>query len=106
MSSLCCGNIEPLGITGTPVIDKGSQAVYLDAFVCEPAGPQHLIFGLSLRDGSTLPGWPMNVSTAVKRKGLRFNSLDQDQRGALTIAGGRVYAPYGGHFGDCGFYHG
>ena len=105
-SSLSCGNIDPLGITGTPVIDAGLQAVYLDAFVRQSDGPQHLIFGLSLRDGSTLPGWPVNVSTAAERMGLHFNSRDQDQRGALTIAGGRMYVPYGGHFGDCGVYHG
>jgi hypothetical protein len=61
-SSLSCGNIDPLGITGTPVIDADLQAVYLDAFVCQSDGPQHLIFGLSLRDGSILPGWPMNAS--------------------------------------------
>jgi len=69
---LSCGNIEPLGITGTPVIDAGLQAVYLDAFVRQSNGPQHLIFVLSLRDGSTLPGWPVNVSTAAERLGLHF----------------------------------
>jgi hypothetical protein len=65
-----------------------------------------MIFGLSLRDGSILPGFPVNVSEALKTKGLRFNARDQGERGALTIAGGRVYVPYGGHFGDCGDYRG
>jgi hypothetical protein len=32
-SSLPCGNIDPLGITGTPVIDPAMQAVYFDAAV-------------------------------------------------------------------------
>src|SRR5260370_28925238 len=31
LSALPCGNIDPLGITGTPVIDEASGAVYLDA---------------------------------------------------------------------------
>src|SRR6516164_840872 len=31
--SLPCGNIKPLGITGTPVIDAKSQAIYFDAAV-------------------------------------------------------------------------
>ena len=106
LSSLSCGNIDPLGITGTPVIDAGLQAVYLDAFSSGSDGPEHLIFGLSLRDGSALPGWPVKVPAAVARRGMHFNSRDQDQRGALTVAGGRVYVPYGGHFGDCGVYHG
>jgi hypothetical protein len=31
---------------------------------------------------------------------------DQNQRGALSILAGRVYVPYGGHYGDCGDYRG
>ena len=106
VSSLSCGNIDPLGITGTPAIDRDTQAVYLDAFVGGPNGPRHVVFGLSLRDGSILSGWPVTVSDMLAKQGLRFNDRDQNQRGALTIAGGRVYVPFGGHFGDCGDYHG
>ncbi len=105
-SSLSCGNINPLGITGTPAIDPRRRAVYLDAFVDGAGGPRHLVFGLSLEDGSVLPGWPVDVAEALGKLGLRFNSPDQNQRGALTIAGDRLYLPYGGHFGDCGEYHG
>src|SRR5205085_2816707 len=50
LSQLECGNIDPLGITGTPVADKPSRTVYLDAMT---AGPRHLVFALSLDDGST-----------------------------------------------------
>jgi hypothetical protein len=103
---LSCGNIDPLGITGTPVINERSQTLYIGAMVSERGGPQHMVFGLSLRDGSVLPGYPLNISEVLRAKGLRFNARDQNQRGALIIAGGRVYIPYGGHFGDCGDYHG
>jgi hypothetical protein len=106
LDSLACGNIDPLGITGTPVIDEGSQAIYLDAFTAGPSGPRHLVFALSLRDGSTLAGWPVDVGAALKAIGQAFNPRDQNQRGALTILGGSVYVPFGGHFGDCGDYHG
>ena len=106
LSSLDCGNIDPLGITGTPVIDAESQAIYLDAMVAEPSGPQHRIFSLSLKDGAVLPGWPVDVAAALAARGRRFNAADQNQRGAIAILGGRVYVPYGGHFGDCGDYHG
>jgi hypothetical protein len=48
-SSLPCGNIDPLGMTGTPAIDSTSQAIYLDAAVERPNGPRHEVFGLSLK---------------------------------------------------------
>src|SRR5437762_12486044 len=32
-SGLPCGNISPLGITGTPVVDLGSRSLFLDAMV-------------------------------------------------------------------------
>ena len=35
-----------------------------------------------------------------------FDPMVHQQRGALVIANGRVYAPYGGLEGDCGNYHG
>lgn len=35
-----------------------------------------------------------------------MNPLAQQQRGALALANGFVYIPFGGLFGDCGQYHG
>jgi len=107
-SSLPCGNIDPLGITGTPVIDERSQTIYVDAMVSGKSGgtPKHLIFALSLKDGSVLSGWPIDVEAALKANGQTFNSSVQNQRGALTIVGETVYVPYGGHFGDCEDYRG
>jgi hypothetical protein len=101
-----CGNIDPLGITGTPVIDEATQAIYLDAAVRDTSGPHHRIFALSLKDGALLPGWPIDVAEALATRGQRFNTRFQNQRGALAIVDGRVYVPYGGHFGDCGDYRG
>jgi hypothetical protein len=106
LSSLECGNIDPLGITGTPVIDDATGAVYLDAVVAGTGEPRHLVFGLSLKDGSPLPGWPVDVAAALGAHHLKFNAAAQNERGALTIVNGMVYVPYGGHFGDCGDYHG
>jgi len=59
-SALPCGNINPLGITGTPVIDEGTQAIYVDAAIQDRSGPRHQVFALSLKDGSTLEGWPID----------------------------------------------
>ncbi|HVA12911.1 MAG TPA: PQQ-binding-like beta-propeller repeat protein [Stellaceae bacterium] len=107
-AALPCGNINPLGITGTPVIDPRTQAVYLDAMRLDPqsGAPTHALFGLSLRDGSVLPGWPVVVAAALRAQGVGFAARNQNQRGALTILGDTVYIPYGGHFGDCASYHG
>jgi outer membrane protein assembly factor BamB len=105
-SSLQCGNIDPLGITGTPVIDPSGNALYLDAAVGGSMGPRHLIFALSLSDGTPLPGWPVDVAEALKAQGQTFISRDQNQRGALTILDDKVYVPFGGHYGDCGDYRG
>src|SRR6516162_2798256 len=106
LSTLECGNIDPLGITGTPVIDEATQAIYVAAMVEDAAGLRHRVFALSLRDGLPLPGWPVDVADALAARGQRFNARDQNQRGALAILDGRVYVPYGGHYGDCGDYHG
>jgi hypothetical protein len=106
--ALPCGNISPLGITGTPVIDDIKGAIYLDAMVNaeDGSGPQHLMFGLLVDDGSVLPGFPVNVAQALKARGLTFIPRLQNQRGALAIAGRTLFVPYGGHLGDCGPYHG
>jgi hypothetical protein len=95
------GNITPLGITGTPVIDAASRTLFLNAMVSN----KHQIFALSLEDGATKAGWPVDPGS-VTGGSVTFNHPAHNQRGALTILNGMVYVPYGGHFGDCGDYHG
>ena len=98
-----CGNIWPLGVTGTPVIDRARATLYLDAAVMRDNEPRHEIFALSLVDGSIEPGWPVDAATAL---GGKFDPTTQNQRGALALFAGRVFVPFGGLAGDCGFYHG
>jgi hypothetical protein len=99
-SGLPCGNINPLGITGTPVVDLASRSLFFDA---EISGVGHQIFSLNVDTGATNAGWPVTVSTALPG----FDSdRSQSERGALGLANGVVYVPYGGRFGDCGSYHG
>lgn len=107
-ADLPCGNIVPLGITGTPYIDVSSRSIYLDAMTTPDGGAtkKHLVFALSLDNGSVRPGWPLDVSTKVSFKGVRFDSAVQNQRGALAMVGDVLYVPYGGHAGDCGDYRG
>ena len=49
LSDLPCGNIDPLGITGTPVYNPASGLVYA---VAETTGYHHVLVGLSVRDGA------------------------------------------------------
>ncbi len=106
LSALPCGDIDPLGITGTPVIDPAAGAIYLDAMVEQNGAAQHLVFGLRLRDGAVLPGWPVNVEAALRNFGINFIPRQQNQRAALALLDGRVFVSYGGNWGDCGSYHG
>jgi hypothetical protein len=105
-SSLSCGNINPLGITGTPVIDDVAQTMFIDSAIQNESGQHHLVFALALKDGSIVEGWPVDIAQALSRQRIDFVARDQNQRAALTILDGTVYVPFGGHFGDCGEYHG
>ena len=94
--SLPCGNIDPSGITGTPVIDPASNTLYAVAFLA--AGTHHELFALDLATGAVRWHRPIDPPALAGRV--------EQLRGALTIANGRVYIPYGGLFGDCGPYKG
>ena len=108
LSHLECGNIDPVGITSTPIVDLASRALFIDAFTTPDAGntKKHLIFSLNVDTGATNPGWPVDVNTAAHYNGMTFDSSVQEDRGALALVGGRVYVAYSGYAGDCGNYHG
>jgi hypothetical protein len=99
-SGLPCGNINPLGITATPIVDLASRSLFLNA---EVTGAGHQIYSLNVDTGAINSGWPVTVSTAVSG----FDSdRSQSSRAALGIVGNILYVPYGGRFGDCGTYRG
>jgi hypothetical protein len=88
------------------VIDPSGEAIYFDAAINGPRGVRHQIFGLSLKDGSVLGGWPIDIADALRPTGQMFDPRYQNQRSALTILDGMLYIPFGGHYGDCGEYYG
>jgi outer membrane protein assembly factor BamB len=108
LSKLPCGDVDPLGITGTPVIDLPSRTLFFDAMTTPDGGEtaRHLIFALDVDTGAIKSGWPVDVNTKAGFQGTRFDSKVQNQRGALAVIGGTLYVPYGGHSGDCGDFHG
>jgi outer membrane protein assembly factor BamB len=95
-ADLPCGNIDPSGITGTPVIDVAGGVIYAVANL--RSGPHHELFALSLSDGS------VRWHRALDPPGLQ--PAVEQERGALALLGGRVYVPFGGLYGDCGPYKG
>jgi outer membrane protein assembly factor BamB len=108
VSRLPCGDIDPLGITGTPVIDLPSRTLFFDAMTTPDGGmtARHLIYALDVDTGATKSGWPVDVNAKASFQGTLFDSMVQNERGALAVIGGTLYVPYGGHSGDCGDFHG
>jgi hypothetical protein len=102
-SEFCGGSIDPLGATGTPIIDPASRSIYVAAMTNAGAAgttPTHMIYSLSVDTGSI--NWSVDVSAAISG----FDSSIQNQRGALALLDGKVFVPYGGLDGDCGNYKG
>jgi outer membrane protein assembly factor BamB len=95
-SGLPCGDIFPLGITGTPVIDLASRIIY---FVAEVTGGHHFLFGVNIDSGSVV------LNRTVDPPGMQDISAQQ-QRPALALNDGIVYVEFGGLDGDCSNYNG
>ncbi len=94
-SSLPCGDIDPSGITGTPVIDNAAGKIYAVAYI-EPG--MHELFALDLNNGT------VSFERDVDPSGADVTALQQ--RSALALDNGVVYIAYGGLDGDCGNYVG
>ncbi len=96
---LPCGNIDPLGITGTPVYDPDSQVVFVVAEVADSGGAvHHDLVGVDPSGG--------HVVSRVSADPAGQDPTVEQERGALFLENGTVYVPYGGLAGDCGAYHG
>ncbi len=107
-----CGNISPIGILSTPVIDPAARTIYVAGAIGTGAAiERHEVHALSVDDGTERAGWPVDVSKVTAPApdggaGLPFMPSPQNQRSALSLVKGIVYVAYGGHVGDCGPYHG
>lgn len=95
-SGLPCGNIDPLGVTGTPAYDPVSRRIFVAA---ETEGGAHTLWALDPTDGRK--AWHRSLDTRPDR-----NRLAEQQRGALLVTDGRVVTVFGGLAGDCDDYVG
>jgi PQQ enzyme repeat len=102
----CHGNIDPFGITGTPVIDLDSRALLFNAMITPDGGTtkKHLIFSLNMDTGEINPGWPVDVGEVAVYHGTTFTPSAQAQRPALGIVGDILYVPYGSFLDNCVYY--
>ncbi len=92
----CGGNIDLLGITGTPVYDPASGLIFA---VAEVTGPVHLLVGVDLTTGKPRIRRPVDVPAMAPPRVY-------EQRPALALSHGMVYLAFGGLADDCSPYHG
>jgi hypothetical protein len=104
---LVCTKLDPMGITGTPIVDLASRALFLDAMTAPDGGEtkKHLILSLNVDTGDINPGWPLDVEATASYNGINFTAEIQQQRPALGIMANSLYVGYGS-MRDCSQWHG
>ena len=103
-----CGDINPLGITGTPVIDPARDEIFAGEETVVGADDwqhvQHWVVAVSLVTHKEL--WHRQVDPPGGNQASHYYIPAEQQRPALTLYNGRIYVEFGGLDGDCGQYHG
>ncbi|HMK97783.1 MAG TPA: PQQ-binding-like beta-propeller repeat protein [Acidimicrobiales bacterium] len=97
-SGLPCGDIDPSGITGAPVLDAAKGELFVAVLTYFSARPGHELVGLRASNGRVLSRQPFALPGT--------NPAAQQQRAALQLERGNVYVSLGGLYGDCNRYLG
>lgn len=107
--------VPEVGITGTPVINLANGTLYVDVrtrVVGVSTNYFHSIHALNITNGAEQPYSPVTVSASIPGRGVdstngvvSFSAVQENQRPAMTLAGGKLYVAYGS-FADTDPYHG
>ncbi len=108
-ASVSCGNLPFNGVTATPVIDRGRNAIYVVAMTKDGGGNMiHRIHALDLTTGAELFGGPTTVTATYPGTGgnssggvVTFLPKVHHERAALLESNGVIYTTWSGFFGDC-----
>jgi hypothetical protein len=94
-------NVQPIvGITGTPVIDPNSGALYAVTLSTDGAGNYfHRLHAIDIHNGTELFGGPVQINPPTWRADR------EGQRPGLLLSNGVVYVAFGGN-DDVDPYHG
>ena len=107
-----CGQVTPeIGITSTPVIDRGRGAIYVVAVSKDAGGNYfHRIHALDLSTGKELFGGPTTITATYPGNGagssggnVVFDPAEYNERPGLLEINGTIYTAWGSHC-DIGAY--
>jgi hypothetical protein len=98
-----CEDLVPgAGITGTPVVDPGTQTMYLVSLVKSPTGAHQFLHAVDLRTGADKLDGPVEISPTAPGTGansqngmVTFDPATHYQRCALLLASGVLYIGIG-----------
>lgn len=102
-----CSQVTPeIGITSTPVIDRGRNAIYIESMSKNAAGAYfHRLHALDLTTGKELFGGPTTVAATFTGSGatVTFDPGLYLERPGLLELNGTIYTTWGSHC-DIGAY--
>jgi hypothetical protein len=115
-TDLGCNDLVPwIGITATPVIDPATGTLYVVSKTKQTKGGvvyRQQLHALDIATGAEKFGGPVTIAATAAGTGvgnvngvISFDPLKQNDRAALTLAGGIVYLTFASHC-DMGPYHG
>ena len=96
LSQQPCGDIDPIGITGSPAYDPATGSVFV---VATTGRGRHTLWALNARTGHRR--WHRSVDVDKAR-----DKNAEQQRASLLVIDRRVIVTFGAHAGDCGNYVG